>query len=116
MSVNITSISFSYLFLGIALIALSFYLYFRLVYVKTSPNNPSRETIFGEMKHQDSWRERNALMSSISLLWFIISVILFIYLKFFIAPTLISIFYLLLYAVLIIISVIYGTVKKKAKA
>lgn len=115
MTITITSISFSYLFLGIALIALSFYLYFRLVYTKTSPNNPSRDTIFGEMKHREGWRERNNRMSYISLFWAVISTLLFIYLKFFTAPTLISIIYLVLYTVIIALSVIYGTFRKKVK-
>jgi hypothetical protein len=112
---TITSISSSYLFLGAALIALSFYLYFRLVFLQTSPDNPSRETIFGEMKHRADWRERNSSMSHISLFWTATSAVLFIYLKFLIAPSLISTIYLILYAALIIISVVYGTVRKKVK-
>lgn len=116
MTLTITSISFSYLFLGIALIALSFCLYFRLIYAKTSPNSPSAQTIFGEMKHRDDWRERNRMMSYISLFWASISMILFIYFKFFLAPYLVSIFYLLFYAALIVISVIYGTVTKRTRA
>lgn len=115
MTTTITSISFSYLFLGIALIALSFCLYFRLIYKKTSPDSPSAQTIFGEMKHREDWRDKNRLMSFISLFWALISIILFIYLKFFLAPSLISILYLLIYAVLIVMSVIYGTVSKRAR-
>lgn len=111
---NITSMSFSYLFLGIALISLSFYLYFRLMYVSSSPDNSISQSIFGEIKHREDWHEKNRLMSHVFLFWTITSIILFIYMKFFIVSALMSILYLFLYVIFIVSSVAYAAIKRKA--
>jgi hypothetical protein len=80
---NVSNISLSYAFLGIALIAAIFFIYFKVLIVKTSPDNDSREAIIGEMKDPDNWRNKNNKMAYIFLFWTIISTGIFIYFKFF---------------------------------
>lgn len=55
-------------------------------------------------------------MAYVSLFWAIVSLAIFIYLKFFIMPTIISILYVIGYAFLIVISVAIAGMKKQEKS
>ncbi|MCS4469497.1 hypothetical protein JQ038_01630 [Clostridium botulinum] len=50
------------------------------------------------MKEPKTWLNRNNRMAYVSLFWAIVSLAVFIYLKFFIMPTIISILYVIGYA------------------
>lgn len=102
---NITSMSASYLFLGISIIALLFFLYYKFLVVNTGEKSKRRDGIIGSMKDPDHWRERNNKMSYVSLFWAIISISIFIYLKFFNQAGLISIIYVFIYSAVIVLSV-----------
>ena len=112
----LTSISLSYFFLGITLIALGFLFYFKVLVIKTDPEKSSRKNIIGKMKDPDSWRARNNKMAYVSLFWAIISLAIFIYLKFFFTAGLISIIYLIAYIALVVISTSLFGVRRKSKA
>ena len=103
----LTSISLSYFFLAIAAASIAAYLYFKLLVIKTDTSNENRDKIIGNMKDPISWRERNKRMSFVSLFWFIISTIAFIVLKFFYPLALIPFILLIIYAVLIILSIVF---------
>ena len=109
---SITSISLSYVFLGITIITIGFFLYFKTLLIKTSKNNDSRDKIIGNMKDPISWTHKNNIMSFISLFWAIVSLAIFIYLKFFFAAGLISIIYPFIYLALISASLILIRTKK----
>lgn len=111
----LTSISLSYFFLGISLIALGFLFYFKVLVIKTSPDKDSRKKIIGKMKDPDDWRDRNNKMAYVSLFWTIISIGIFIYLKFFFTAGLVSIMYLIAYIAFIVISTSFFGVKRKTK-
>lgn len=100
----VTSISLSYIFFGLGAIALIFFLYFKLLVIKSSPHSSSRESIIGEMKDPDGWRDRNNKMSYLSLFWTILSIGIFIYLKFYYSTGLISIIIPFIYIGLIAVS------------
>jgi len=108
----ITSISLSYMFLAIAFISIAFFLYFKTLIIKSSKNSNSRDRIIGNMKDPITWARRNNIMSYISLFWSIISLSIFIYLKFFYSAALVSIIYLFIYIALITASLILIKVKK----
>ncbi|WP_061316658.1 hypothetical protein [Clostridium botulinum] len=110
---NVTSISLSYFFLGISLISLSFFIYFKIL---TSNSSKENEKIVGDMKEPRTWLNRNNRMAYVSLFWAIVSLAIFIYLKFFIMPTIISILYVIGYAFLIVISVAIAGMKKQEKS
>ncbi len=55
------------------------------------------EKIVGNMKDPKTWLNRNNRMAYVSLFWFIVSLAIFIYLKFFTMPTIISILYVIGY-------------------
>ncbi|MCR1933263.1 hypothetical protein ACQX0N_07370 [Clostridium tepidum] len=109
---NVTSISLAYLFLGIGLISLSFFIYFKIL---TSNSSKKSEKIVGDMKDSKSWLNRNNKMAYVSLFWSIVSLCLFIYLKFFTMPTIISLLYVIGYIFLIVISVAVAGIKKQEK-
>ncbi|OOO62684.1 hypothetical protein [Clostridium tepidum] len=109
---NVTSISLAYLFLGIGLISLSFFIYFKIL---TSNSSKKSEKIVGDMKDFKSWLNRNNKMAYVSLFWSIVSLCLFIYLKFFTMPTIISLLYVIGYIFLIVISVAVAGIKKQEK-
>ncbi|MCY6370863.1 hypothetical protein [Clostridium ganghwense] len=113
---NITSFSLSYLFLGACLISLVFFLYFKTLIVKTEPNNKSREKIVGTMKDPDSWRAKNNMMSYISAFWTVLSLILFIYFKFYYKSGLINVIYFFAYIAVIVLSVVFLGARKKSKS
>ena len=101
---NIPSISLSYFFIGISIVAFIFFFYFKYVVTNTDADSKKRDKIIGSMKDPDHWRARNNIMSFISLFWAIISLIAFIYLKFFFNSGLVSIIYVFVYLALIAIS------------
>ncbi len=68
------------------------------------------------MKEPRTWLNRNNRMAYVSLFWAIVSLAIFIYLKFFIMPTIISILYVIGYAFLIVISVAIAGMKKQEKS
>ncbi|EPS46992.1 hypothetical protein CFSAN002367_25339 [Clostridium botulinum CFSAN002367] len=68
------------------------------------------------MKEPKTWLNRNNRMAYVSLFWAIVSLAVFIYLKFFIMPTIISILYVIGYAFLIVISVAIAGMKKQEKS
>ncbi len=67
------------------------------------------------MKEPRTWLNRNNRMAYVSLFWAIVSLAIFIYLKFFIMPTIISILYVIGYAFLIVISVAIAGMKNRKK-
>ncbi|WP_055667371.1 hypothetical protein [Desnuesiella massiliensis] len=112
---QITSISMSYFFLVVGVLSLIFFIYFKFIVIKTSSHSDNRSKIVGNMKDPDSWRNSNNKMSYVSLFWAIVSIGAFIYLKFFISATLISIFIPFIYlAAIIISSFIFSSKKHKA--
>jgi hypothetical protein len=112
----VTSISLSYAFFGVGIMALISFVYFKLLVVKTSPNNASRNSIIGEMKDPDSWRDKNNKMSYLSLFWAILSIGIFIYLKYFYPSGLISIIIPFVYVALIAVSASFFSSKKRNAA
>lgn len=113
----LTSISLSYFFLALAIATVAAYLYFKLLVIKSDPENPSREKIIGNMKDPVNWRERNRRMSFVCLFWFILSTIAFVILKFLYPLALIPIMVLVIYAILIVASIVlFSREKKKASA
>lgn len=113
---NVTSISLSYLFLGICLISLSFFIYFKILTSNSSKKDEKSEKIVGNMKDPETWMNRNNRMAYVSLFWSIVSLAIFIYLKFFTMPTIISILYVIGYIFLIVISVVIAGMKKQEKS
>lgn len=103
----LSSISLSYFFLAIGIFAIAAYLYFRLLTIKSSLDSPNRKKIIGDMRDPESWRERNRKMSYICMFWFVVSILAFAYLKFLYSIALISITYLIIYAVLIVLSIVF---------
>lgn len=113
MIMYITSISLSYIFLGISLISLSLFFYFKIISLKTSFDDDISKKIIGTIKKPNLWKRRNSIMAYISLLWSIVSIVLFIYLKFFFDIQLVSILYLFTYISLICISMFLIIFEKK---
>lgn len=111
----LTSISFSYFILGVSIACIAAYLYFKLLFTKTSPESISRDKIIGQMKDPETWRTKNGRMSNVCMFWFIVSIIIYGVIKFLFTISLIPIIYLLIYAVLMVLSFIFAArVKKKA--
>lgn len=112
---NITSISLSYVFMGVAVAALLAFLYFKIVVVKSSDNSSSHDKIVGSMRDPDTWRSKNNIMSYVSLFWAVVSAAAFIYLKYYVPSTLIPIWYLFLFAAALFISYgLFGFSRRKA--
>lgn len=107
----ITTISLSYLFLIIAVLDLIFFIYFKLIVSASSKENGKKNKITGKMKNPEEWLKRNSKMSYVWLFWSVVSLFLFVYLKFFITPSLVSIFYIIGYAIALILSVIIFGIK-----
>lgn len=111
---NVTSTSLSHIFLAMFLIALVFFLYFKSLVVKTSPENQARKKIIGNMHDPEEWRKRNSNMANLSAFWGILSLIIFIYLKFFYGARLLSLNFLLIYLAVEVVSIIFFGIRKKA--
>lgn len=109
----ITKISLSYFFLGIGVIAIIFYVYFKFITIKTSSDSKDKDKILGNMKDVDAWRDRNTKMSYLSLFWAIISILAFIFLKFYYGAGLLSILLPFIYLALIVVSIVLFLPKKK---
>ncbi|WP_410506379.1 hypothetical protein ACER0A_006075 [Haloimpatiens sp. FM7315] len=99
----ITSISLSYIFLAIGVLSFIFFLYFRIILMKSS-NKKSNTKILGKTKNPEIWRNKNNRMSYISFFWFALSVGFFVYFKFFFTSNLLSISYLFIYIALITVT------------
>lgn len=102
---NITSISLSYIFLAISIVSFIVFLYYKFLVINTGAKSKKRDKIIGSMKDPKHWRNRNNIIAFIFLIWAFISVIVFIYLKFFYDSGLTSIVYLFVYLALIVLSV-----------
>lgn len=102
---NITSISLSYVFFAISIIELIFFLYYKFLVINTGEKSKRRSKIIGSMKDPEDWRHRNNIMAFVSLFWAIISIIAFIYLKFFSKAALVSIIYVFVFIALIVLSI-----------
>jgi len=114
--VYFSSSSLSYIFLSMSLIAFAFFLYFKSLIIKTTPNSRTRDKIIGTMKDPDTWRYKNSMMANLSVFWAIVSLGVFIYLKFFYKAGLISMIYFFIYLAIEVISVAYfSSIKKLTK-
>lgn len=102
---NITSISLAYIFFAISIIEFIFFLYYKFLVINTGEKSKRRNKIIGSMKDPNHWRHRNNIMAFVSLFWAIISIIAFVYLKFFHKSGLISIVYVFVFLALIVLSV-----------
>lgn len=109
----LTSISFSYFILGVSIVCIASYLYFKLLFTKTSFESHSRAKIIGQMKDPEGWRTKNGRMAKVCMFWFVISIIIYASIKFLFTISLISITYLLIYVVLILLSIIFASIVKK---
>ena len=110
---NLTKISVSYFFLGIGILAIIFYVYFKMLSIRTSPSSDNRDKIIGDMKDVDSWTEKNKRMEYLSLAWAIISIGIFAFLKFYYTAGLISALFPFIYLALIVISIMLFMPKKR---
>ncbi|HEY8892629.1 MAG TPA: hypothetical protein VIM70_20530 [Clostridium sp.] len=102
---NITSISLSFMFFAISIVEFIFFLYYKFLVINTKDKSKRRDKIIGSMKDPDHWRQRNNIIAFISLFWSLISIITFIYLKFFYTTGLLSIVYIFIYIALIVLSI-----------
>lgn len=102
-----TSSSLAYVFLGITILAFAFSLYFKTLVIRTKPNSYSRDKIIGNMKNPDAWRISNSRMGNFSLFWAILSLIVFIYLRFYYGIGLVNSVYVFGYLAVAIISAIF---------
>jgi len=93
------------MFLFVSIIEFIFFLYYKFVVINTGAKSKRRGKIIGTMKDPEHWRTRNNIIAFISLFWSLLSIIAFIYLKFFYTTGLLSIVYIFIYATLIVISV-----------
>lgn len=112
-----TSYSLAYVFLAMSLIAAVFFLYFKSLVIKTSENNKAKDAVIGNMKNPEQWRQNNSTLGNLSLFWSILSLIVFIYLKFFYRAGLVNIIYPLIYFSLEVITIIFfGAARSKRRA
>ncbi|WP_315120020.1 hypothetical protein [uncultured Clostridium sp.] len=110
---NITRISISYFFLGVGLIAIISYVYFKMLSIKSAPESKDRNKIVGKMKDADLWTEKNKRMEYLSLGWTVISITLFAFFKFLYTTGLISIIFPFVYIAVVAASIILFMPKKK---
>lgn len=110
---NITRTSISYFFLGVGLIAIISYVYFKMLSIKSDPKSKDRDKIVGKMKDVDLWDEKNKRMEYLSLGWAVISIALFAFFKFFYTTGLISIIFPFVYIAIVAASIILFMPKKK---
>ena len=111
----ITSISLSYALLVTTIISCGFFVYFKALVIKTGSSKEGKNKILGKMKEPEAWRNSNNKMSYVSLFWTVISLLLFIYIKFFLAASLVSIIYIFAYIALIVITTVLTGLKNKTK-
>jgi hypothetical protein len=113
---NTTRIFLSYSSLVISLLSLAFFVYFKFIVVKSSPNSRNRDKIIGDMHNPEKWRDSNNKMAYLLLFWAILSGAIFIYLKFFSSAEVISLLFLFIYIAAIIISAFLFGRSRKDKA
>lgn len=113
---NTTRIFLSYSFLVISLLSLAFFIYFKLIVIKTSSNSRDKDKIIGEMHNPEKWRSSNNKTAYILLFWTILSGAIFIYLKFFSTTEVISLLFLFIYIAAFIISTFIFGKNGKQKA
>jgi len=101
------------MFFAISAVEFIVFMYYKFLVINTDPKNKKRKKIIGSMKDPDHWRRRNNIIAFISLFWALISMITFIYLKFFYNSGLVSIVYAFIYVVLIVLSVTLFIKKNK---
>lgn len=109
----ISSVSFSYFLLGISIISLAFSIYFKTLVMKTSPDNPARSKIIGDMKDPISWRKGNSIAGIIAIFWCLLSLFFFIYFKFMFVYNMVYIYLPIIYIALIAISLFFIKLKDK---
>jgi hypothetical protein len=113
---SVTSLSLAYFFLGLFFVSIIFSLYFKILFIRTSPANIHRNKIIGSMKDPISWRNRNNRTAYISMFWAFASLAIFVYLKFFYKAGLINIIYVFAYVAVAALSIIFlGKLKKVKK-
>lgn len=100
----ITSISLSYLFLIIGVFSIIAALYFYFIVNGASEESKYHDQIVGNMKDAETWKNSNKKMAYLFTFWAILSIAIFIYLKYFYGAALLSIFIAFIYAAVIIIS------------
>ncbi|WP_163191585.1 hypothetical protein [Clostridium thermarum] len=111
----ITSISLSYVLAGVSVAFILAFLYFKVLVVKSSDKSESHDRIVGSMKDPDTWRRKNNTMSYVSLFWAVVAAAAFIYLKYFVPSTLVSIWYLAAFAAVLFVSFgLFGFGRRKA--
>lgn len=93
------------MFFIVSIIEFIFFLYYKFLVINTGTKSKRRNNIVGTMKDPENWRNRNNIIAFISLFWALISIITFIYLKFFYVTGLLSIIYVFIYIVAIVLSV-----------
>lgn len=93
------------MFFAVSIIEFIFFLYYKFLVINTGAKSKRRENIIGTMKDPEHWRNRNNIIAFISLFWALISIIAFIYLKFFFTTGLLSIVYVFIYIAVIVLSV-----------
>lgn len=110
-----TSSSLSYFFLAITVLSIIFSFYFKVIVLNTSEGNSHRGKIIGKMKDPDAWRDKNNIMSYIFLFWSIISLGIFIYLKYYYGTGLVSLIYVIAYLILMVVSIAIAGAKRKSR-
>lgn len=110
---NITSFYLSYLFLIFFVISFLFFVYFKMITIKSDSSKKSSKKIVGNMKSPSTWKRKNNTLSYICAFWSVLSLILFIYLKFFYSAGLINLTYFFVYMIIAILSVLFIGLKKK---
>lgn len=93
------------MFFAVSIIEFIFFVYYKFLVVNTGDKSKRRGKIIGSMKDPDNWRHRNNIMAFISLFWAFISLLAFIYLKFFYSLGLVSIIYVFIYLVVVVLSI-----------
>ncbi|KGK87547.1 hypothetical protein SDC9_113315 [bioreactor metagenome] len=113
---NFSTISLSYIFLGIFVVAILFYAYFKFVLIKSSDKSPDKDKIIGTMKKPEVWHERNKRMSYIALFWSVISLAVFVFLKYLYKSPIIPSFMIFIYlGVIVLSSVLFLPRKTRSK-
>lgn len=102
-----TSSSLSYIFLGVTIISLAFFLYYKSLVIKTNSDSYTRNKIIGNMKNPEQWRASNSRMGNFSLFWGIAALAVFIYLRFFYGTGLVNSLYVFGFIAAAIVSALF---------
>ena len=101
------------MFFAISIIEFIFFVYYKFLVISTGTKSKKRSKIIGNMKDPDDWRRRNNIVAFISLFWAFVSIIAFIYLKFFYKTGLVSVIYVFVFLVVVVASVAFFIKKNK---